>query len=161
MRSIIVNATKLWNDYNNYDYWAEILWAGSVAHNDMLGVGRKQSWVSHGLEHELSAIYDIAHGQGLAIIFPAWMKTVYAQNTARFVQFATRVWDVDFACAEQEDIILEGIARTERFFQSLQLPVRLSEINIDHTHFEKMSKAVEQDKRTTYALAMEVYQKAK
>lgn len=157
MRSIIVNARKLMDDYENYDNWAEIMWAGSVAHNGILGVGRIESWQSHGLEHELSAIYDIPHGQGLAIVFPAWIKTVYRTNPSRFVQFAVRVFDVDLEFWDQEGIIQEGIRRLEQFFVSIGLPIRLSEIGIDSTNIERMSKAISDDGSVPYELAKAVY----
>lgn len=160
LRSIMNNGKKLMEDYENYDLWAEIMWAGSIAHNGILGVGRKESWVSHGLEHELSAIYDIPHGQGLAIVFPAWIKTVWKENPTRFVQFAIRVMDVDLEYYDQEAIILEGVRRLEEFFTSIGLPTRLHQIGIDNNDFEKMSKAVERIKKTSFELAMEVYQTA-
>lgn len=160
MRSIIVNGEKLMRDYDSYDNWAEVMWAGSVAHNGILGVGRDESWVSHGIEHELSAIYDIPHGQGLAIIFPAWIKNVYKENMSRFAQFAIRVFDVDMEYNDNEEIIFEGIRRLESFFERLNLPTRLSQINIDTTNFEKMSNSLAKDNRTTYEFAMSVFSAA-
>ena len=68
------------------------MWAGMVAHNNLVGVGREQDWSSHSIEHELSALYDVAHGAGLAVIFPAWMTYVMHQNVNRFAQIAVRVW---------------------------------------------------------------------
>lgn len=68
------------------------MWAGTIAHKDLLGVGREESWVSHGLEHEISAIYDIPYGQGFAIVFPSWIRHAAHNNPNRFVQFAVRVF---------------------------------------------------------------------
>lgn len=138
--TVINNVPRVLKNLNDYDAFAEVLWAGTVAHNDLLGCGREQDWSSHGIEHELSGIYDIAHGAGLAIIFPAWMKYVYKTNMNRFVQFAVRVWKVEKDFANPERTIMEGIARIESFFRSIGLPVRLSEAGITDDRFEEMAQ---------------------
>ena len=76
MRTVMLHAGRVLENKRDYDAWAEIMWAGTIAHCNLLGTGREQDWASHNIEHELSAQYDIAHGAGLAIIFPAWMKYV-------------------------------------------------------------------------------------
>ncbi len=124
----------------NYDYRAEIMWCGTIAHNNMLGVGRSQDWASHGIEHEVSAIYDIAHGAGLSIIFPAWMKYVYKHDIDRFVQFATRVMGVECSVDNKEICVLQAIERLEDFYKSIDLPIRLSDLNIDDSRIEEMAK---------------------
>jgi len=139
MRSILVNAPKVKADERDYDARAEIMQAGMIAHNNSLDMGRETDWASHGIEHELSALYDIAHGAGLSIVFPAWMKYVSPNARERFVQFAVRVFDVDIAFAQTDDIVAEGIARMERFFESLALPVRLSQAGIDASRFHEMA----------------------
>lgn len=140
MRSILHTAPYLKEHPNDYNARANIMWAGTVAHNGILGCGRIEDWGSHGIEHEISAIYDIAHGAGLSIIFPAWMKYVYNQNITRFLQFAVRVMDVDMEYYNPETIILEGIRRLEAFYQRIELPIRLSEIGIDSSRFEEMAR---------------------
>lgn len=140
MRSIMINAQKLKANPDNYDARAEIMWAGTVAHCDILGLGRIGDWGSHDIEHELSAIYDIAHGAGLSIIFPAWMKYQYPVDITRFIQFAVRVMNVDMAFGDPESIILEAIRRLENFYTMLSLPVRLSELGIDGSQFEEMAQ---------------------
>ncbi|GAA3319215.1 hypothetical protein GCM10020331_025200 [Ectobacillus funiculus] len=95
LKTIINNAHTVLEDPTNYDARAEIMWSGTIAHNDLLGTGRIGDWASHDIEHEISGIYDIAHGAGLAIVFPAWMKYVYKHDINRFAQFANRVWDVE------------------------------------------------------------------
>ncbi len=140
MRSVMENLLKVKQDTQNYDAWAEVMWGGTVAHNGLLGKGRQEDWASHGIEHELSGIYDIAHGAGLAIIFPAWMKYVYKTNLNRFVQFAVRVFDVDMAYESLEEIALEGIRRLERFFTSLGLAVTLSQAGIGSKDFTVMAQ---------------------
>lgn len=140
MRSILYNAPQLLTNPKNYAARAEIMQAGTIAHNDILTMGRIGDWASHGIEHELSAIYDIAHGAGLSVIFPAWMKYVYHTDMPRFVQFAVRVMDVDLDFAHPEEIILEGIHRLEVFYHTMGLPTRLSELNIDETNFALMAR---------------------
>ena len=128
----------------NYDARAEIMWAGTVANNDLLTAGRQGDWGTHMIEHEISAIYDIAHGAGLSIVFPAWMKYVYKSDLERFAQFATRVWNVDPDLFDLEQTALQGIRRLEQFYTQIKMPIRLSEINIGHDRFEEMgAKGVE------------------
>ncbi len=140
MKTIIYQAKKLVNNPKDYEARAELMWAGTVAHNDLFGTGRIADWASHGLEHELSAITDIAHGAGLAIIFPAWMKYVYKENLDRFVQFASRVFNIDINFENLEETALKGIEEVENFYKYLNLPVRLSEINLDESLIDVMAK---------------------
>ena len=143
MRSLRYTAPRLLRDPNNYDLQSNLMWIGCLAHNGVFGMGRAEDWASHGIEHELSACYDIAHGAGLAVIFPAWMKYVYATDKNRFMQFAVRVFDVDLAFTDEDAVIREGIARLENFYYSLDLPTRLPGLQIDNTHFTEMAaKAV-------------------
>ena len=72
LKTIIKELPKVLENPNDYEARANIMWAGTLAHNDVCGVGREQDWASHNLEHELSAFYDCAHGAGLAVMFPAW-----------------------------------------------------------------------------------------
>jgi len=136
LKSVVQNTPVALKKPDDYAARAEIMWAGTVAHNDLLGMGRIEDWASHNIEHELSAISDVAHGAGLAIVFPAWMKYVYKHNVARFVQFAVRVWNVEQRFDDPEATALEGIARTEAFFKSIGLPTRLGEIGIGADKFK-------------------------
>ena len=139
LKTIIENAPKALQNPADYDARAEVMWAGTIAHNDLLGTGRSADWASHLIEMELSAIYDIAHGAGLTIITPAWMKYVYKYNMKRFKQFALRVWDVSPDFGSDQTIIIEGIERMSRFFKSLGLPVTLKEAGIPYDRFEEMA----------------------
>ncbi|MDN5317553.1 MAG: alcohol dehydrogenase [Thermoanaerobacterium sp.] len=139
LKTVINNVPKLIEDPTDYDARAEVMWAGTIAHNGLLDTGRIGDWASHRIEHELSAIYDIAHGAGLAIIFPAWMKYVYKHDLDRFVQFAVKVWDVDLTYTDREAIALEGIKRLENFFRSIGLPVTLKDANIPYDKFAEMA----------------------
>ena len=138
LKTVISNAPLVMANPNDYNARAEIMWASTIAHNNLLSTGRVGDYGSHMVEHELSGINDVAHGAGLAIIFPAWMKYVHKRMLNRFVQFAVRVWNVDERFNDPELTAMEGIKRMEAFFVSLGLPVRLSEIEINETHFDEI-----------------------
>ena len=97
MKTMMYILPRVLKEPANYNYRAEMMWCGTIAHNGILGCGRIEDWASHNIEHELSGAYNITHGAGMAVIFPAWMKYCYKENPARFVQFATRVMDVSIA----------------------------------------------------------------
>lgn len=139
MKTIVSNAPLLMDNPKDYNIRAEIMWAGTLAHNDLLGTGREQDWSSHIIEHELSGIYDIAHGAGLSILFPAWMKYVYKNDISRFAQFANRVFDIEINTFNQEETALKGIKAVENFFKSLNMPTKLSDISINDENFENMA----------------------
>lgn len=128
LKAIIQEAPKVMADPQNYEARANIMWAGTVAHNNILGVGRSQDWASHDIEHELSSWYDCAHGAGLAVICPAWMKYVYRHDIARFAQFAVRVWDCEMDFANPERTALEGIRRFENFLSSIGMPLNFAQL---------------------------------
>lgn len=113
---------------DNYEARANIMWAGMVAHNNIVGVGREQDWASHGIEHELSALYDVPHGAGLAVIFPAWMTYVMKQDVNRFAQLAVRLWGCHMNFANPEETALEGIERLKQFLHSIGMPISFSEL---------------------------------
>jgi len=141
LRTIIRNARKIFSGgENNYDARAEIMWAGALAHNGLLDTGRLGDWASHALDHELSALFDIAHGAGLAIIFPAWLKYNIKENTPRLARFAAKVWGVDGAFYDYEQAALEGVFRMENFFRSIGMPVRFADANIDPARIGEMAK---------------------
>ena len=140
LRTVITNAPIVLTEPQNYAARAEIMWAGTLAHNDLLSTGRIGDWSSHRIEHELSAIYDITHAAGLAVIYPAWMKYSFKKDTKRFVQFAVRVWDVDLPFESEERTALEGIRRMESFFKELGLAVRLEELHISDERFDEMAE---------------------
>jgi len=139
LRAIIKNAVKAYDNPEDYDAWCEIGFAGALAHNDLLGRGRLEDWACHGMEHELSAIYDVAHGAGLAVVTPFWMDYVWHRNPAMFVQFAQNVMGVA-AHRDAEAMIAEGIARLREFFQKLELPATLTDLEIGSDRLEEMAK---------------------
>lgn len=139
LRSILVNGEKTLMEPGNYSYRAEIVWAGTLAHNGLLNTGRVQDWASHRIALEMSGLYDIAHGASLSIVYPNWMKYVYKHDMDRFVQFAVRVFDVDLAYGQKEDMILEGIARMQEFFRKLGMPLTFADAGMPVDRFEEMA----------------------
>ena len=140
MKTVIHNGAKVMKNPKDYDAWAELMWGGTVAHNNLLNTGREGDWGSHDIEHELSGIYDVAHGAGLAVVFPAWMKYVYKHDMTRFVQFAVRVWNVEQDFRSPEETALAGIAALENFFGSIGQAIRLPGLGIDESRLEEMSR---------------------
>jgi alcohol dehydrogenase YqhD (iron-dependent ADH family) len=149
LRTVIAAAPRVLANPASYDDWAELMWAGTIAHNNLLDTGRKGDWASHDIEHELSALYDIAHGAGLAIVTPAWMKYVLKHDLARFAQYAVRVWAVEDNYFDPERIARAGIARLEAFWSSVGQKVRLSEIGIDDSRFAEMARKCTDDDTQT------------
>ena len=139
MKAVIDLGPKLLEDTDDYGLRAEIMWAGMLAHNGLLGTGRVEDWASHMIEHELSAIYDIAHGAGLSIIFPAWMKYVYKDDVPRFAKWANRVFDMEIDPLNMEDAVCKGIDALERFYRTLNMPTRLSDLDIPGDRLEEMA----------------------
>ena len=104
------------------------MWAGTVAHNDIIGVGRDQDWNSHGIEHELSGLYDCAHGAGLAVIMPAWMEYVCDHNVMRFAQMATRIWGLPMNFENPKETALQGITAFRKFLHEIGMPINFEEL---------------------------------
>lgn len=140
MRNIMKAALRLNEDMRDYDAWCEFVEAGNLAHNGIMDLGRQGDWASHNMEHELSAFYDCAHGAGLAVVTPAWMKYVYQKHIPMFVQFAVNVMGIEGSFREPEKLAYAGIRALEEFAVKIGLPVRMEELGIDETKFEEMAK---------------------
>lgn len=125
-------------DPNNYEARANIMWAGMMAHNNSCGVGRSQDWNSHNIEHELSALYDCAHGAGLAVTMPAVFKYVMNHNVMRFAQVATRVWGCQMDFEHPEVTALEGINAFQNFLVSLGMPKNFAELGAKEEDIPKL-----------------------
>jgi alcohol dehydrogenase YqhD (iron-dependent ADH family) len=139
LKTLIKNAPIAVREPENYDARAEIMWASTIAHNDLLGTGRIGDWATHIIEHELSGLYDVPHGAGLSVLFPNWMKYVYKHRVEIFVQFATRVWNIDPDFEDPEAVALEGIDRLRNFFKRIGLPTTLRELGIPDDRLEEMA----------------------
>jgi hypothetical protein len=130
LRSAIRSSRILAETPDDPNARAEIMWAATLAHNDLVGCGREHDWVSHLIGVELSAIYDSVHGATLSVITPWWARHVYRHNIDRFVQFAMRVFDVEYDIDKPERTASQGINALESFFRELGLPTTLREIDI-------------------------------
>ena len=122
----------------NYQVRANIMWAGTVAHNGVVGCGRSQDWNSHAIEHELSALYDCAHGAGLAVIMPAWMEYVVDHNVMRFAQMATRVFGCQMNFENPKATALEGIKAFRKFLHSIGMPINFAELGAKEEDIPKL-----------------------
>jgi alcohol dehydrogenase YqhD (iron-dependent ADH family) len=140
LKTIIQNGPKVLDNPQDYDAWAEIGFSGTVAHSGLIGMGREQDWACHDMEHELSAIYDVAHGAGLAVLTPAWMQYVHKDNLNMFVQFSVNVMGVQMSFRDPEAIVQEGIGRLQAFYRRMGLPQTLQELGIDEKHIETMAR---------------------
>lgn len=120
---------------------ANLMWCSTMALNGgQISLGMQNDWASHEIEHEISAIYDIPHGAGLAIVFPNWMKYVYKERPERFAQFATRVWGIQPEGKTIEELALAGIEATRQFYQRIGSETTLAEFNIDDSQIDRMAE---------------------
>ena len=140
MKTIIEMAPLAIMDPEHYDVRAELMWAGTVAHHDFLNSGRETDWASHGIEHEISALYDIAHGAGLSIVFPAWLRYVVQENPGKIAQFANRVFGIELDFDQPDRTAMLGIEALEDFYIKLGLPVRFCDADIDENRISEMAQ---------------------
>ena len=137
--TMIHEAPRVIENPDNYQARANIMWAGMMAHNNSCGVGRGQDWASHDIEHELSAIYDCAHGAGLAVVFPAWMTYNMKHDVNRFAQLAVRVWGCQMDFSNPEVTAKAGIAALKQFFKSIGMPSNFAELGAKEEDIETMA----------------------
>lgn len=128
MMTLVHEGPRVIENPNNYDARANIMWAGMMAHNNAVGVGRTQDWNSHDIEHELSALYDCAHGAGLAVVMPAVFTYVMNHDVTRFAQVAVRVWGCKMDFYHPEVTAKAGIEALRSFLISLGMPKNFAEI---------------------------------
>ena len=141
LRTVKKNALILRDDPQNYDARAEVMWAGSLAHNGLTGCGSDGGdWMTHKLEHELGGLYDVAHGAGLAAIWGSWARYVYKDCLSRFKKFAVNVMDVEPEGTD-EQIALKGIEAMEDFYRSINMPTNLRELGVEPTEEELIDMA--------------------
>jgi len=132
-------APKVIANLNDYEARANIMWAGMVAHNNIVGVGRSQDWTSHQIEHELSALYDCAHGAGLAVTMPAVFTYNLQHDVMRFAQIAVRVWGCQMDFANPESTAKEGIEALRNFLISIGMPKNFEELGAKEEDIEKLA----------------------
>ncbi|CCW06201.1 iron-containing alcohol dehydrogenase [Bacillus sp. GeD10] len=139
LKTVIETAPKLLSDLENYEHRETILYCGTMALNGILAMGVKGDWATHNIEHAVSAVHDIPHGGGLAILFPNWMKHVVEENVSRFKQFAIRVFNVETDGKTDREIALEGIQALRQFWTSIEAPVTLSDYAIGENEIDLMA----------------------
>ncbi|MEH6990453.1 MULTISPECIES: iron-containing alcohol dehydrogenase [Bacillales] len=137
--TIMEAAPKLLEDLESYEHRATILYSGTMALNGILNMGYRGDWATHNIEHAVSAVYDIPHGGGLAILFPNWMKHNLNVKPERFKQLAVRVFNVNPAGKTDEEAALEGIEKLREFWNSIGAPSRLADYDIDDSRIELMA----------------------
>lgn len=138
MKTVRAEAPRVLADPDNYDARANIMWAGMLCHQGLAGVGRHEDWATHAFEHELSALdTTITHGAGLAVMFPAWMEYVHAENPARFAHYGREVFGL-VPTGDLEADALSAIDETRMFFASLGMPASLDELGVAEDDIERM-----------------------
>ena len=168
MLTVIKEARRLLKDPKDYEARANIMWAATIAHNNITGVGRAQDWGTHHMENELSTTYGCSHGAGLAILTPYWMQyALKTQGADRFVQFATRIWGCQMNFEDPETTALEGIAALQSFFKSIGMPTTIGEIGGKPEDAPKLAAGMFHEApnhgnfvKLTPAIAEEIYRSA-
>lgn len=130
LKTVMANVKKALADPNDYDASAELMWAGTLSHNNLLGVGKVQDWATHKIEHELGGMFDVAHGAGLAAVWGSWARYVMHVNVLRFTRFAVEVMGCEMNYDNPEATALEGIAAFESFCRSIGMPSNLRELGL-------------------------------
>jgi len=144
LKAILEEAPKVMADPCDYQARANIMWSGTLAHNGICGTGRKEDWASHAMEHEISAVYGVTHGAGLAVVMPAFMTFMAAHAPAKGAQLARRVFDV----VETDDrkAALEGIEKLKAFFASIGLPLTFNQLGIENPDVELLVRKLHENK---------------
>ena len=152
MRTVKDSAMEVMRNPTDYRHRAQIMWAGSLSHNDLTECGSTKDFATHRLEHELSAMFDVTHGAGLAAIWGSWARFVLPGHEARFARFATNVMGVDCDFTDLRRTAERGIEATERFFSSLGMPVSIHELlgrDITDDEIEEMARRASHDGQIT------------
>ena len=149
MKTAIFDVLKNPKDYRSR---AQIMWGGSVAHNGLTGCGVSDDWATHQLEHELSGMFDVTHGAGLAAVWPSWARYVMHENLSRFVRFAVNVMDVPNDFTDPEGTALKGIEAVERFYHAIGMPTNIKELigrDITDEEIKEMTRKCSRDYKRT------------
>ena len=149
MKAAVFDVLKNPEDYRQR---AQIMWGGSVAHNGLTGCGVHDDWATHQLEHELSGMFDVTHGAGLAAIWPSWARYVMHENLSRFVRFAVNVMDVPNDFTDPEGTALKGIEAMERFYKAIGMPINIKELigkEITDEEIKEMTRKCSRDYTAT------------
>ncbi|GAA0326207.1 iron-containing alcohol dehydrogenase [Bacillus carboniphilus] len=139
LNTVIEVAPKLIDDLENYELRETILYNGTIALNGMLQMGYRGDWATHNIEHAVSAVYDIPHAGGLAILFPNWIKHTLSTNPSRMKQLAVRVFGVNPEGKTDEEVALQGVEALRNFWSSIGAPSRLADYDIDDSKLDEMA----------------------
>lgn len=150
MKTVIENLEIALENSTDYNARSNLMWASTMALNDIIRMGKEQDWNSHSIGHILSGLYDIPHGATLAVIFPNWMKHVYKNAPNKFKRYAINIWNIDPADKSDEEIALEGINRTREYFSKIGAPVTLKEVNVPKEDIDKIAEMFEFDGKGSY-----------
>ena len=131
LRTVLDFGPVVMADPKNYNARAQIMWAGCLSHNGLTGAGVDTDWSTHQLEHELGGLFDVAHGAGLSAVWGSWARYVYTEDPRRFAQFAVNVMGVSNDFRNEEATALAGISKLEEFFQSINMPISISDLGIE------------------------------
>ena len=149
MKASVFEVLKNPEDYRNR---AQIMWGGSLAHNDVTGCRNNGDWATHQLEHELSGMFDVTHGAGLAAIWPSWARYVMHENLSRFVRFAVNVMEVPNDFTDPEGTALRGVEAMERFYHAIGMPVNIRELigrDVTDEEIQEMTRKCSRDYQRT------------
>jgi len=152
LRSIKNAVFAVLKNPEDYRYRAQIMWGGSLMHNGLTGCGVADDWATHQLEHELSGLFDVTHGAGLAAIWPSWARYVMHENLSRFVRFAVNVMDVPNDFTDPEGTALKGIEAMERFYHAIGMPINIKELigrDITDAEIKEMTRKCSRDYQKT------------
>lgn len=148
LRTVKEMLPRVIKDPNDYEARANIMWAGTLAHNNLCGVDREQDWASHRIEHELSALYDCAHGAGLAVVTPAWMETVYTHDVMRFARFAVNVFGCQMDFEKPENTAKAGIKALRKLWGDANLPLNFEQLGAKKEDIETLLNNLGDSKHT-------------
>ncbi len=149
MKECVFAVLKNPEDYRNR---AQIMWGGSLAHNDITGSRSLGDWATHQLEHELSGLFDVTHGAGLAAIWPSWARYVMHENLSRFVRFAVNVMAIPNDFTDPEGTAMQGIEAMERFYHAIGMPVNIRELigrEVTDEEIREMARKCSRNYKTT------------
>ncbi len=138
LKTLVEIGPKVLEEPSNYSYRAEIMWIGTIAHNNTVGIGRVQDWATHEIGNELSALYDTPHGATLSIIMGSWMRYVYQKSPERFARYAKEVFGVEWTKENTLEAAYAGILKTEEYFRSMGMPVSFGDFKVPTDEVEKM-----------------------
>ncbi len=147
LKAIMHEAPTVFANPEDYGARANIMWAGTLAHSDIMGVGRQQDWASHRMGHQLSALYNAAHGASLAVMIPAFMRYTLATGCERYAQMAVRVFDCDYDFENPQRTAAQAVERLVNFYRSIGLPTTLAEIGAKEEDIPFMTETIQMHRK--------------